>query len=382
MEPRRLLIVTSKWPGKTDSSDGGNSTVRELIDILNRQYLIDILYFGKHAESEPREDVHEVFYCEVDFDHYEAYSATDYSKFIIRVKQSSISAEIIHNHAGEYERIIVIHNMFLLGIDPSNEELLKKIILFPMFTGEDYQLSGENVPESYISEEKQLMRKVKAVVVPSHREKSTLTELYGIHGDLIHIIHRCVDRFPYKEHIITSDRILIVYVASIRKQKAHVDAVFLLKKLRSLQINASLKCIGAIQDQEIYKHCLKLAEDLGMSAYVSFTGNLEYAELSDYLRKSDFNISVSQWETFGRGIFEGLAAGVPTVVLDRIESIDDIATTETSPVRCKNTDEMAACIYEMMKDPKLYSLESRKGQLLRESLSTITVKDRLCKVLE
>lgn len=382
MEPRRLLIVTSKWPGKTDSSDGGNSTVRELIDILNRQYLIDILYFGKHAESEPREDVHEVFYCEVDFDHYEAYSATDYSKFIIRVKQSSISAEIIHNHAGPYERIIVIHNMFLLGIDPSNEELLKKIILFPMFTGEDYQLSGENVPESYISEEKQLMRKVKAVVVPSYREKSTLTELYGIHGDLIHIIHRCVDRFPYKEHIITSDRILIVYVASIRKQKAHVDAVFLLKKLRSLQINASLKCIGAIQDQEIYKHCLKLAEDLGMSAYVSFTGNLEYAELSDYLRKSDFNISVSQWETFGRGIFEGLAAGVPTVVLDRIESIDDIATTETSPVRCKDTDEMAACIYEMMKDPKLYSLESRKGQLLRESLSTITVKDRLCKVLE
>lgn len=382
MEPRRLLIVTSKWPGKTDSSDGGNSTVRELIDILNRQYLIDILYFGKHAESEPREDVHEVFYCEVDFDHYEAYSATDYSKFIIRVKQSSISAEIIHNHAGPYERIIVIHNMFLLGIDPSNEELLKKIILFPMFTGEDYQLSGENVPESYISEEKQLMRKVKAVVVPSYREKSTLTELYGIHGDLIHIIHRCVDRFPYKEHIITSDRILIVYVASIRKQKAHADAVFLLKKLRSLQINASLKCIGAIQDQEIYKHCLKLAEDLGMSAYVSFTGNLEYAELNDYLRKSDFNISVSQWETFGRGIFEGLAAGVPTVVLDRIESIDDIATTETSPVRCKDTDEMAACIYEMMKDPKLYSLESRKGQLLRESLSTITVKDRLCKVLE
>ena len=133
MEPRRLLIITSKWPGKTDSSDGGNSTVRELIDILNGQYSIDILYFGKHAESELREGVHEVFCCEVDFDHYETYPAADYSKFIIRIKQSNISAAIIRNYAESYERIIVIHNMFLLGIDPSNEKLLKKIILGKMF---------------------------------------------------------------------------------------------------------------------------------------------------------------------------------------------------------------------------------------------------------
>ena len=381
MEPRRLLIITSKWPGKTDSSDGGNATVRELIDILNGQYSIDILYFGKHAESELREGVHEVFCCEVDFDHYETYSAADHSKFIIRIKQSNISAEIIRNYAESYERIIMIHNMFLLGIDPSNEKLLKKIILFPMFTGEDYRLSGENVPESYIAEEKQLMCKVKAVVAPSYREKTTLTEVYGIRRDLIHIIHRCVDRFTYKEHSITSDRILIVYIASVRKQKAHADAVHLLEKLRRLQINARLKCIGAIQDQEIYEHCLKLAEKLDMSAYVSFTGNLEYAELSNYLGKADFNISVSQWETFGRGIFEGLAAGVPTVVLDRVESIGDITTTATSPLRCKDTDETAACICGMMKDPELCSMESRKGQWLRESLSTITIKNQLCKVL-
>lgn len=155
----------------------------------------------------------------------------------------------------------------------------------------------------------------------------------------------------------------------------------MLEKLRRLQINARLKCIGAIQDQEIYEYCLKLAEKLDMSAYVSFTGNLEYAELSNYLGKADFNISVSQWETFGRGIFEGLAAGVPTVVLDRVESIGDITTTATSPLRCKDTDEMAACICGMMKDPELYSMESRKGQWLRESLSTITIKNQLCKVL-
>ena len=77
-----------------------------------------------------------------------------------------------------------------------------------------------------------------------------------------------------------------------------------------------------------------------------------------------------------------MAAGVPTVVLDRVESIGDITTTAMSPLRCKDTDEMAACICGMMKDPELYSLESRKGQLLRESLSTTTVKNRLCKVLE
>ena len=159
----RLLIVTSKWPGKTDSSDGGNSTVRELIDILNVQYIIDILYFGNHAGSSPRKGVHEVIYYSYDFDHYELYGKTDTSKFIIRMEQAHISAEVIEKYAVNYERVIIIHNMILLGINPDNT-LLKKIILFPMFTGEDYRLSGELVPEKYILMEKMVLNRVKAIV--------------------------------------------------------------------------------------------------------------------------------------------------------------------------------------------------------------------------
>lgn len=378
----KLIIVTSKWPGKSDSSDGGNSTVRELIDIFTKQYLVDILYLGNQANSAPRKGVHETIYYNYDFDHYESYAKIDDSKFTIRIKQAHISAKVIKKYVVNYERVIVIHNMFLLGMNPNDESILKKVILFPMFTGEDYKLSGEIVPNEYILKEKMLLNKVKAIVVPSHREKKTLMELYNVNEGLINVIHRCVDRFPYKEHSIKSETIKMIYIASVRKQKSHIEAVLLLEKLVSCGLNINLTCIGKIQDYTISEMCVKKAKELNIGDRLYFTGNLEYDALNDELIKADINISVSIWETFGRGIFEGLAAGIPTVVLSRIESIKDITNNKNSPIMCKNIEEMACKICELIKSESKYLKECKKGMALRTALSSDVTRAKLDKVLK
>ncbi len=377
----KLLIVTSKWPGKCNSSDGGNSTVRELIDILKEHLSIDILYFGKNAMSDSRIGVDKIFCCNIDFDHYESYSAVDDSKFSIRLMQSLISAETIERYFKEYDCIVLIHNMFLLGIDPENKELLSKIVLFPMFTGEDYKLCGEMVPRGYLEKEKKLMSKVRAIIVPSQREKMTLEDLYAVNKERIHIIHRCVDRFPFMEHCIMGNSISIVYIASVRKQKAHMDSVYLLKKVIECGIEANLYCIGAIQDKDIYKNCIFAADGMGIGNNLFFTGNLEYEDIKKYLKNAAFNISVSKWETFGRGIFEGFAAGVPTIVLKRILSINEIVAPTVAPLQCNDIDEMAKYIIKLRDNNEEYVSESKKGLELRKILSTENVKDQLIKVL-
>lgn len=379
---KQLLIVTSKWPGKTDSSDGGNSTVREIIDILHREYIIDILYFGRCICSESLKGISNVIKCDMDFDHYESYSMDDDSKFSVRLKQANVSADIINTYQENYDRIIIIHDMFLLGINPDNSRLLDKVILFPMFTGEAYKICGEIVPDEYISRERNLLNKVKAIVSPSESEKNTLITQYGVLAKKIHVINRCVDRFSYSEHKLEGKMLRLLYIASVRKQKSHIDAISLLKMLTDRGMNVSLTCIGAIQDQDIYEQCVSMGKRFDLSERIFFLGNLEPDEINSYLLKSDINISVSKWETFGRGIFEGLAAGVPTIALSRIKSLDGYVPSEAMPILCADVEGMSRCIMELENNRHLYLYESKKGLILRKYLSTEKVKKQLLATME
>ena len=380
---KRILIVSSKWPGKTNSSDGGNSTVRELIEMLKDDYSIDILYFGENRESAPQDGIDKVLDIACDYDHYEKYSKGNESKFIIRLRQADMSAREIEKYNASYDRIIVIHTMFLMGINPNNSYLLNKVILFPMFTGIDYRKCGEQVPDEYMLLEKNIMKKVGALVVPSKREKETLTQMYDVNEERVHVIHRCVDRFRYQEHILSSDKTIeILFIASIRMQKAHIDSIILLRKLIDYGLDVKLLCIGAIQDKEIHFECLKEAKELNVDDRVIFTGNMEYDELATIISKADVNISVSQWETFGRGIFEGMAAGIPTLVLSRLDVIKDITSSGNSPIICDDLEEMACKIKQLYYNPDAYFIETQKGKILRNEFSTCAVKEQLINVLD
>lgn len=373
----RLLIVTSKWPDKTNSSDGGNSTVQELIDILEGEYIVDLLYFGKCAKSKLSKKINRIIQYSHDFDHFETYGVADYSKFEMRLKQSVLSAEVIKRYEQFYDKIILIHNMFILGFTYNDYKLMKKMVLFPMFTGEDYRRCGECVPDEYISREKWLMDNVRIIIVPSLREKKTLIEEYEIDEKKIHVIYRCVDRFPYKVHRIKSDEVIMIYIAAIRTQKAHNEAVLLLKKIVDLGINIKLFCIGAIQDKKSYEECLRIAQKNNVADRLFFTGNLQKNEMIAYIEKADINISVSKWETFGRGIFEGFVSGIPTVVLERIECVNEISDKENLPILCDNLNDMAHYICELVLNDSRYDSESKKGKILRKELSLMNVKKKI-----
>jgi glycosyltransferase involved in cell wall biosynthesis len=92
----------------------------------------------------------------------------------------------------------------------------------------------------------------------------------------------------------------------------------------------------------------------------------------------DFAISVSQWETFGRGIFESVSMGIPTLVYKRLscvwEHLSDgrgIRGTENSPAA------MADSILELARHPSLYRELSRLALLATRSLDESFVMQKV-----
>lgn len=42
---KRILVVSAKWPYVSNSTDGGDSTLNEIIRSLAREYLLDLFCF-------------------------------------------------------------------------------------------------------------------------------------------------------------------------------------------------------------------------------------------------------------------------------------------------------------------------------------------------
>ncbi|MCD7909016.1 MAG: glycosyltransferase family 4 protein [Clostridium sp.] len=242
-----------------------------------------------------------------------------------------------------------------------------------MFTGDSYIKSGEYVPQEYIEAEKQAIFRVSRIISPSHTEKEVLADFYGADRARVFVIPRPVKNKRFRGYAAASETVRILYIASVRRQKAHLEAVKLIEMLGRKGVTAKLNCVGSVQDASIYKECMDYAERAGIRDRIAFSGTLGQEELECAMSQSDFNISVSNWETFGRGIYEGMAFGLPTLVLARITCAGEAVIPGVKPIIAENIREMAGHIASLAADPAAYERESRRGRGLAEALSVEAV---------
>ena len=370
---KRVLLVTAKWPLPSSSTDGGDSTVSEVISMLGRDCKLDMLCFRDRENCAGITGVNQFYFYEEDFAQYYNYSKMDGSKFFVRLKQADAAARYVVGIADGYDLIIIHHCMFLLGLLNYSKDIFAKIILFPMFTGDSYIKSGEYVPQEYIEAEKQAIFRVSRIISPSRTEKEVLADFYGADPARVFVIPRPVKNKRFRGYAAASETVRILYIASVRRQKAHLEAVKLIEMLGRKGVTARLNCVGSVQDASIYKECMDYAERAGIRDRIAFSGTLGQEELECAMSQSDFNISVSNWETFGRGIYEGMAFGLPTLVLARIACAGEDVIPGVKPIIAENIREMAGHIASLAADPAAYERESRRGRVLAEALSVEAV---------
>ena len=366
---KKVLIVTAKWPYTTKSTDGGDSTTKEIIRSLKDDYIVDMLCFRNDIDEQIKiDDVQKIYFYYDDFALFKNYQLHNEEKFLVRITQSEIAKKEIKRVYRDYEFIIIQHAMFILDIE-DEKELLDKIVLYPMFTGSSYLKSGEMVPSIYLDKEKKVLSLVKLIISPSDIEKKILIEDYGVDGKRIIVVPRPVDYIFGVRKISDSQKIRLLYIASVRLQKNHLDALRLVKIIKERGIDVELHCIGAIQDDAIFGECMNYLEINRLAEHVIFHGNKSHDQIEKIMGICDFNISVSQWETFGRGVYEGMVFGLPTLITDKLECIIQADNLGVFPCIVSSLEEMADTIIDLFYDEKKYENESIKGKELSSLLS-------------
>lgn len=364
----KILFVTSKHPFPSDSRDGGDSTVSEMIQALGNHCQMDILCFREFDGCSEIPSVHEIFFQNIDFANYKLYSGKKGEKFLIRLQQAEISAKKIANLAPNYDVIIVQHCMFLLKLLEIAANVFEKIILFPMFTAMEYMMTKDFVPSEYVVAEKEALLHVPKFITPSNAERDVLINGYNVPSEKIFVIPRSVNEIKFTNHESCRENLQLIYIASIRRQKAHKDALELFRRVKKSVPLAQMHCVGTIQDEDLFRGCMDFLSKYALKRDVIFHGTLNHMDMNRLLSSCDINISVSLWETFGRGIFEGMAAGLPTVVLQRIRSISDFPE-DVHPIIVSCLEEMKDKILMLYKDAEFFNAESSKGKLVGEYLS-------------
>ena len=365
---KKILFVTSKHPFASDSKDGGDATVSEFIRALGAHCQLDILCFRECDSNVKIPLVHKKFFQNMDFANYDFYSKENGEKFLVRLKQADVSAKKIISLSENYDIIIVQHCMFILKLADFSISVFQKIILLPMFTGIEYLRSQEHVPPEYILAEKIALGHVQKIITPSNAEREILISDYKISPEKIFVIPRSVTAVDVKIPRSCNEKLQLVYIASVRRQKAHLEAMELFARINEIIPNAQFHCVGTIQDKNLFGECVKFLQARNLANDVFFHGTLSQKELHHLLSLCDVNISVSFWESFGRSIFEGMAMGLPTVILERILSVVDIPET-IRPLTASCLEEMVTIILNLYTDEKFFRAQSLKSRFIRECLA-------------
>ncbi len=365
-----ILIVSAKWPLPSGSMDGGDIVLRELISSLSKCADVDLLAFRDDVDEGVAIDgVRRVIVVRRDFARLETYSQGDGTKFLCRIQQGLNAAGEIRKRCDGYDRIVLQHMLFAMGLKDA-PHVLARCVLFPMFMGLSYVKAGECVPGSYLDLERKVLPLVGEVITPSECERDMLVYDYGVSRTVVNVIPRVVDVAFSLRKACRTDCLEIAYVAAIRRQKDHPSAMRLVKRLVERGVCARLHCIGAIQDESIFRGCREYAEVNGIPGNVVFEGNHSREEALAILADCDFNVSTSRWETFGRGILEGLACGVPTLALQGLGPVFAAFPDDSRPLLVPGVEEMAETIVRLMDDPTGYERESAKGRSLSGRFSS------------
>jgi glycosyltransferase involved in cell wall biosynthesis len=105
----------------------------------------------------------------------------------------------------------------------------------------------------------------------------------------------------------------------------------------------------------------QIAEDLGISDEVIFTGYVSGDELKPLYTFSEFFVMPSLWEGFGQTIVEAMACGAPCLV-SKVASIPEIAGDAAYYVDPHDTDGIAKSMAELAGDKSLREKLSAAGR--------------------
>ena len=346
MAKRKVLLYLGKFPGYGMDIDGGSILAYQLIDSLKTRCELDVVFIRKHHETFSDDDVHSIAYVE--------YLDAENNKFIRRLENLETNATALKNYR-KYNLIITAHISKFFGMNSAGPEFWEKTILFPMFCTRSYVRAGEVVPCEYTSLEQEVFDHVAKVITPSFEEAIDLQNDYGCDLHKLIVIPRGITPLiKMRKPVPIHKPLQIVCIASIKPQKNNMGLVYLVEELQNRKTKVVVHFICTIYERGIYERICHIIKERHWENCFKFHIAISQKEVAQILLDMDINVSVSNWETFGRGILEGASAGLPTFVPERLSVIKRLCGDENGVFFSNSIKQMADQIMTVTSDPVEY----------------------------
>ena len=183
MEMKKVLIYTGKFPSFGDDTDGGSILIHSLIETLNGNCVLDIIFTRTPQQEFMQVDgVRNVSY--------ETYENRPKNKFQRRLQNKEQLFRRLRSVINDYDTVIITHCSKAFGIDSLTKDEQSKIVLFPMYLSTSYARSGEIPPLEYVEEERKALLSAGKILTPSDSEKLDMINDFGINPNKIKVIPR------------------------------------------------------------------------------------------------------------------------------------------------------------------------------------------------
>lgn len=358
---KNILYYLGKFPGFGKDIDGGSILANLLIDTLKVRCNLTVNFIRKNNEIFNDDKVKEINYF--------AYKNSLEYKFDRRLKNLDTNFEALKDF-DKFDKIIVQHTSKLFGMDKCGSSFWSKSILIPMFCTSSYKRAGEIVPDEYFRHEKFVIQHVQKIISPSETEALDLVKDYSIERDKINVVNRTISPLiHYQTRKTCKKPTNLICIGSIKKQKNNMDQLRLLNLLLAKGYNVNLHLPTTIQDQDLFMEMNKYIAENNLKDHVFFHYSISQKDLGELLRDMDINISTANWETFGCGIFEGVVAGLPTVIYKKIKVVKEVVNKNHGLLYVNNVEEMSKCIERLINDADFYRKANKSLLKLLPSLS-------------
>jgi glycosyltransferase involved in cell wall biosynthesis len=345
----QILLVTEKFDPHENQRDGGSRLVKTLQHAFGDA--LEIMQFGPNENSKST--------CHFNYPFYSI------NRFENRLANANFIIEKVKAVEQKFTHIIFSHISMQFGLVNLSLQNNIKIITFPMFLTASYQLSGEVVPKEYFEIEYAALKKSHLILTPSYLEKRQLIKIYSIPEEMIRVIPRGVDSRFIVPSIRSFNNILrFCSIGSIKPQKNTLELVSLFGEIRHIYKNATFQIIGPIQNQEYYKKVETEIKRLKLDDAVEFQGYVPPNEICNLIKTCHFHLSTSLCETFGRSIFETLAAGIPNIARIKNNAATEFLSHLPYIRFVNNNSEALSAIEEMLSHLETLSLLSAEIGIL------------------
>ena len=232
----------------------------------------------------------------------------------------------------------------------------------------EFDRAGENVNQHIYEIERTGMHAARRVVCVSYLTRGTAISRYGVNPDKISVVYNAVatanNNVSNVPAPIKQDEKIVLFLGRLTMQKGPEYFLEAAQKVISKFDNVRFIIAGG---GDMIDRCVKLASEMDIERYVTFTGFLRGDDVARVFKMADLYVMPSVSEPFGIAPLEAISHDVP-VIISKQSGVSEILT-HALKVDFWDTDDMANKILAVLRHDPLQRTLRQHGQIEVQKLS-------------